>query len=198
MSLGWQTKTQILSVPFTHAGLAKGDIDMFLGYWLPPMASYSTHYRDAETLDVLRAHLESAKSTRATNAVGAGPNVKDFKDIAGHAADLGGKIDGIAAGNDGHKLIFANELMRVCRRLIDLSYASMASVSRAAQWFAAASASGMWPMSSNRYRGGAPRVRANPRWVVVPVHRIQRLPFDVAHRFPAYLCRARSGLRPRF
>lgn len=44
------------------------------------------------------------------------------------------------------------EPRRVCRRLIDVSYAAMASVSRAAQKFASASAGGMFPMGSGSRR----------------------------------------------
>jgi glycine betaine/proline transport system substrate-binding protein len=53
----------------------------------------------------VRANLEGAKYTLATNAVGAGLGIADFKDIAAHAADLDNKIYGIEAGNDGNKLI---------------------------------------------------------------------------------------------
>jgi len=44
------------------------------------------------------------------------------------------------------------EPRRVCRRLIDVSYAAMAAVSRAAQKFASASAGGMFPMGSGSRR----------------------------------------------
>ena len=104
-ALGYKTETKILSVPVTYEGLAKGDIDIFLGNWMPTMESNIAPYRDAKTVDVLRANLEGAKYTLATNAVGAGMGIKDFKDIAAHAADLEGKIYGIEAGNDGNKLI---------------------------------------------------------------------------------------------
>ena len=104
-ALGYQTETQVLSVPVTYEGLASGDIDIFLGNWMPTMESNIAPYRDAKTVDVLRANLEGAKYTLATNAVGAGLGIKDFKDIAAHAADLGGKVYGIEAGNDGNKLI---------------------------------------------------------------------------------------------
>lgn len=104
-ALGYETETQVLSVPVTYEGLAKGDIDVFLGNWMPTMTSNIQPYLDAKTVDSLRANLEGAKYTLATNAVGAGLGIKDFKDIAAHAADLDGKIYGIEAGNDGNKLI---------------------------------------------------------------------------------------------
>ena len=104
-ALGYQTETQVLSVPVTYEGLAKGDVDIFLGNWMPTMASNIQPYLDAKTVTSLRSNLEGAKYTLATNAAGAALGIKDFKDIAAHAADLDGKIYGIEAGNDGNKLI---------------------------------------------------------------------------------------------
>jgi len=104
-SLGYDTETQVLGVPVTMEGLAKGDIDIFLGNWMPSMASIIQPYTDAKTVDTVRANLEGAKYTLATNAAGAALGIKDFKDIAAHAKDLDGKIYGIEAGNDGNKLI---------------------------------------------------------------------------------------------
>jgi len=104
-SLGYETETKILSVPVTYEGMAGGDIDVFLGNWMPTMESNIAPYRDAKTVDTVRANLEGAKYTLATNAAGAALGIADFKDIAAHAADLGGNIYGIEAGNDGNKLI---------------------------------------------------------------------------------------------
>ena len=104
-ALGYQTETSVLSVPVTYAGLANGDIDVFLGNWMPTMEGDIASYRDAGTVDTVRTNLEGAKYTLATNAVGAGLGIADFKDIAAHAADLDNKIYGIEAGNDGNKLI---------------------------------------------------------------------------------------------
>ena len=104
-ALGYETETKVLSVPVTYEGLASGDVDVFLGNWMPTMESNIAPYRDAKTVDTVRSNLEGAKYTLATNAKGAELGIKDFKDIAAHAADLDGKIYGIEAGNDGNKLI---------------------------------------------------------------------------------------------
>ncbi|MEO6299782.1 MAG: choline ABC transporter substrate-binding protein [Paracoccaceae bacterium] len=104
-ALGYETETKVLSVPVTYEGLASGDIDVFLGNWMPTMASNIQPYIDAKTVESLRANLEGAKYTLATNEAGAKLGIKDFKDIAAHAADLDDKIYGIEAGNDGNKLI---------------------------------------------------------------------------------------------
>ena len=104
-ALGYESETKVLGVPVTYEGLASGDIDVFLGNWMPTMESNIAPYREAGTVDTVRANLEGAKYTLATNAKGAELGIRDFADIAAHAADLEGKIYGIEAGNDGNKLI---------------------------------------------------------------------------------------------
>ena len=104
-ALGYETEIKVLGVPVTYEGMASGDVDVFLGNWMPTMESNIAPYREAGTVDTVRVNLEGAKYTLATNAAGATLGIADFKDIASHAADLEGNIYGIEAGNDGNKLI---------------------------------------------------------------------------------------------
>jgi len=104
-ALGYETETKLLSVPVTYAGLAQGDVDVFLGNWMPTMEADIAPYRDAATVDTVRINLEGAKYTLATNAAGAALGIKDFNDIAAQKDALGGKIYGIEPGNDGNRLI---------------------------------------------------------------------------------------------
>ncbi|GAB1480794.1 choline ABC transporter substrate-binding protein [Paracoccaceae bacterium] len=104
-ALGYETEIKVLSVPVTYAGLAGGDIDVFLGNWMPTMEADIASYRDAGTIEVIRTNLEGAKYTLATNEAGAALGIKDFKDIAAHKDALDGKIYGIEPGNDGNRLI---------------------------------------------------------------------------------------------
>jgi glycine betaine/proline transport system substrate-binding protein len=104
-ALGYETETKILAVPVTYTGLAEGDIDVFLGNWMPTMEADIAPYREAKTVDTVRVNLEGAKYTLATNEAGAALGIKDFKDIATHKDALEGKIYGIEPGNDGNRLI---------------------------------------------------------------------------------------------
>lgn len=104
-ALGYDTETKLLSVPVTYASLAKGDVDVFLGNWMPTMEGDIAAYRDAGTVDTVRANLEGAKYTLAVNKVAADLGIKDFADIAKHKDALDGKIYGIEPGNDGNRLI---------------------------------------------------------------------------------------------
>ncbi|MGA0540055.1 choline ABC transporter substrate-binding protein [Neotabrizicola sp. VNH66] len=104
-ALGYETETQILSVPVTYAGLAEGDIDVFLGNWMPTMEGDIAQYRDAGTVETVRTNLEGAKYTLATNEAGAALGITDFAKIKDQAGPLESKIYGIEAGNDGNRLI---------------------------------------------------------------------------------------------
>nr|WP_247748199.1 choline ABC transporter substrate-binding protein [Ruegeria sp. R13_0] len=104
-ALGYDTEIKILSVPVTYTSMAEGDIDVFLGNWMPTMEGDIAPYREAGTVETVRANLEGAKYTLAVNAAAAELGIKDFADISTHSDALDGKIFGIEPGNDGNRLI---------------------------------------------------------------------------------------------
>jgi glycine betaine/proline transport system substrate-binding protein len=105
-ALGYETEVSVLSVPVTYTGLANGDIDVFLGNWMPTMEGDLAPHRDAGKVDVLEPpNLEGAKYTLAVSTSLAEQGLKDFADIAKFADQLDNKIYGIEPGNDGNRLI---------------------------------------------------------------------------------------------
>ena len=50
-ALGYETETLVLSVPVTYTSMANGDIDVFLGNWMPTMEADIAPYREAGTVD---------------------------------------------------------------------------------------------------------------------------------------------------
>jgi glycine betaine/proline transport system substrate-binding protein len=104
-ALGYETETKILSVPVTYTSMAEGDIDVFLGNWMPTMEGDIAPYRDAGTVEIVRENLKGTQYTLATNAKGAELGIKTFADITAQKDALDGKIYGIEAGNDGNRLI---------------------------------------------------------------------------------------------
>ena len=104
-ALGYKTETRILSVPVTYISLEKGDIDVFLGNWMPTMEADLAPYREKGTVDTVRVNLTGAKYTLATNEVGASLGLSNFADIVKHGDALGDVIYGIEPGNDGNRLI---------------------------------------------------------------------------------------------
>lgn len=104
-ALGYDTETKVLSVPVTYTGLAQGDIDVFLGNWMPTMEADIAPYRDAGKVETVRTNLEGAKYTLATNEAGAAAGITDFGNIKDAKDALGAQIYGIEPGNDGNRLI---------------------------------------------------------------------------------------------
>ena len=104
-ALGYETDIKVLSVPVTYISLAEGDVDVFLGNWMPTMEADIAPYREAGTVDTVRANLEGAKYTLAVNKAAADMGIATFDDIAANADALDNKIYGIEPGNDGNRLI---------------------------------------------------------------------------------------------
>jgi len=82
-----------------------GDIDVFLGNWMPTMEADIAPYRDEGSIETVRENLEGAKYTLAVNKAASDLGIKDFADIAAHKDALEGKLYGIEPGNDGNRLI---------------------------------------------------------------------------------------------
>lgn len=104
-ALGYATETKILSVPVTYTSMAAGDIDVFLGNWMPTMEADIAPYREAGTVDTVRANLGGAKYTLAVNKAAADLGITSFATIAAQGDALDGKIYGIEPGNDGNRII---------------------------------------------------------------------------------------------
>ncbi len=104
--LGYTPDVKVLSVPVTYKSLETGDIDVFLGNWMPTMEGDLASYRDAGTVEIIHpANLTGAKYTLAVNKKAADAGIKDFADIAKFKKELKGKIYGIEPGNDGNRII---------------------------------------------------------------------------------------------
>ncbi|KQB51961.1 glycine/betaine ABC transporter substrate-binding protein [Pseudomonas endophytica] len=105
-ALGYKTKTTMISVPVTYKSLAEGkNMDVFLGNWMPTMENDIKPYREAGTVETVRANLENAKYTLAVPQALYDKGLKDFSDLPKFKKELGGKIYGIEPGNDGNRTI---------------------------------------------------------------------------------------------
>ena len=104
-ALGYKPSTQLLSVPVTYTSLANADIDVFLGNWMPTMEADIAKYREAGTVETVRANLEGAKYTLAVPKYVYDAGVKSFADIAKYKSKFKGRLYGIEPGNDGNRLI---------------------------------------------------------------------------------------------
>ena len=103
--LGYEPSATVLSVPVTYTSLKNGDIDVFLGNWMPTMEADIAPYREDGSVETVGMNLTGAKYTLAVNKPAADGGIKSFADIAQHRDMLEGKIYGIEPGNDGNRLI---------------------------------------------------------------------------------------------
>ena len=103
--LGYEPDVKVLSVPVTYTSLKNGDIDIFLGNWMPTMEADIAPYREDGSVETVGVNLEGAKYTLAVTQGAYDAGLKSFADIARFRDRLDGKIYGIEPGNDGNRLI---------------------------------------------------------------------------------------------
>jgi glycine betaine/proline transport system substrate-binding protein len=104
-ALGYDTRVDTVSVPIAYSGMRNGDFDVFLGNWMPSMASISDPYIERGKVDRLAANLEGAKYTLAVPRYVHDAGVTSVADLDDHADRFESSLHGIEAGNDGNELI---------------------------------------------------------------------------------------------
>jgi glycine betaine/proline transport system substrate-binding protein len=104
-ALGYQTITQILSIPVTYASIKNRQIDIYLGDWEPSIAEDRRPYLADGSVQVVRANLVGAKYTLAVPSYVAAAGVKNFADLRAHADQFKRRVFGIEPGNDGNRII---------------------------------------------------------------------------------------------
>ncbi|RUR31713.1 choline ABC transporter substrate-binding protein [Vreelandella nanhaiensis] len=104
-ALGYDPRVDTVSVPIAYAGMRNNDFDVFLGNWMPSMASISDPYIERGDVERLTANLEGAKYTLAVPRYVYEAGVTSVNDLADYADQFEHRVHGIEAGNDGNELI---------------------------------------------------------------------------------------------
>lgn len=104
-SLGYVATSKNLSVPIVYNALDMGDVDVFLGNWMPSMASIANPFFEKGTIVKYVANMPGAKYTLAAPSYAVDAGLKDFSDLAKYADKLEHKIYGLEPGNDGNMVI---------------------------------------------------------------------------------------------
>lgn len=104
-SIGYDAQNLTMSVPITYMALSKGDVDFFLGNWMPTMANIADKYFENGSVIQYSVNMPGAKYTLAVPSFCAAQGLTDFKDIVKFGDALDWKIYGIEAGNDGNMVI---------------------------------------------------------------------------------------------
>ena len=103
--LGYQPQIQTLSVPIGYEALKTGDIDAFLGNWMPAQQAFRDDLDASGQVVELNRNLTEAKFTLAVNAAGAALGVQDFADLDAHRDAFAGRIYGIEPGAPANQSI---------------------------------------------------------------------------------------------
>ncbi len=97
-ALGYHQRVANLSVPITFQGLKKGQVDVFLGNWMPAQGPLVKPFVDEKSIEVLHPNLTHAKFTLAVPDYVAAAGVHTFADLAKYADRFEGRIYGIEPG----------------------------------------------------------------------------------------------------
>lgn len=97
-ALGYSPDVKSLSVPIGYEALKTGDLDVFLGNWMPAQQNFRDDLDQSGAVEELAKNLEGAKFTLAVPSYVAEAGVADFKDLAANADQFDEEIYGIESG----------------------------------------------------------------------------------------------------
>lgn len=103
--LGYTPDVSVLSVAVTFQALQQGEIDVFLGNWMPLQEPIQTPLVESGAIDVAATNLEGARIGFAVPAATYEAGLRSFADIAEFRDELGGQIYGIEAGSSANETI---------------------------------------------------------------------------------------------
>jgi glycine betaine/proline transport system substrate-binding protein len=104
-SLGYTPTSLNLSVPIIFASMQAGNVDVFLGNWMPAQAGDSKPYLADRSVEVIGPNLEKAKFTLAVPHYLYEAGLRDFASIKTFAAPLNATIYGIEPGAAANRLV---------------------------------------------------------------------------------------------
>ena len=103
--LGYKPEISVLSVAITFQSLENGDIDVFLGNWMPLQAPSQEPLVKAGKIDIAADNLTDARIGFATSKAAADAGLKTYGDIAKFKDKLDGKLYGIEPGSGANATI---------------------------------------------------------------------------------------------
>ena len=136
--LGYQPDVKTLSVPIGYQSMKNGEIDVFLGNWMPAQQAFIDDLNSAKAIEVVAKNLEGAKFTLAVPTATAEKGIKDFADLGKNPDEFESKIYGIEPGAPANaniqKMIEAGEFDLKDWKLVESGeQAMLAQVERASK-----------------------------------------------------------------
>ena len=128
-NLGYKVETQTLAVPIIYAGLQKGQVDAFLGNWMPAQQSNYDKFVATGEVDKVVENLAGTEYTLAVPTYAFDAGVKNFADLEKFADKFERKIYGSASGSPANEsikqMIAANEFGLKDWQLVESSEQAM-------------------------------------------------------------------------
>lgn len=103
--LGYQPQVTLLSVPVTFASMKWGNIDVFLGNWMPAQVPIIAPYLADHSIDVVGANLTGARYTLAVPAYTYAAGLRSFQDIERFGPELDYSIYGLEPGSPADHIV---------------------------------------------------------------------------------------------
>lgn len=103
--MGYRSDVRTLSVPLAYQGLRSGQLDVFLGNWMPAQGPMVAPLLERQQVELLGTNLDQARFTLAVPAYAAEAGVRSFADLAARADQFSRRIYGIEAGAPANEAI---------------------------------------------------------------------------------------------
>ena len=134
--MGYKAKVDTLAVPITFGGLKDGQVDVFLGNWMPAQQGFYDKFVATGDVTQLAKNLEGTEFTLAVPDYVWDAGVHDFADLNKYADKFDKKIYGIGSGAPANislqDMIKKNDFDMGQWKLVESSeQAMLAEVSRA-------------------------------------------------------------------
>ncbi|MDE1167479.1 MAG: choline ABC transporter substrate-binding protein [Pseudomonas sp.] len=134
--MGYKAKVDTLAVPIAYGGLKDGQVDVFLGNWMPAQQGFYDKFVKTGDVTQYNKNLEGTEFTLAVPDYVWDAGIHDFADLQKQADKFGKKIYGIGSGAPANlslqEIIKKNEFGLGDWKLVESSEQAMLSeVSRA-------------------------------------------------------------------
>ncbi|WP_045391370.1 choline ABC transporter substrate-binding protein [Falsirhodobacter sp. alg1] len=106
-ALGYDVDVDVLGVPVTFASVAAGDLDVFLGNWMPSQDSAISGYLAAGTIETVKTNLQGTKFNLAVPKYLSAQGLRTYEDLPKFADQLDSTIYGIEPGNESNEYIIS-------------------------------------------------------------------------------------------
>ncbi|HMA59059.1 MAG TPA: ABC transporter substrate-binding protein [Halanaerobiales bacterium] len=103
--LGYKTSMTSGSQAIVFKGMDTGDLDVFLGNWMPTMKIHFDKYSEKGTVKNVRVNLHDVVYKTAVPEYVYEAGVKSFEDLNEHADKFNKTVYGIEPGNEGNLII---------------------------------------------------------------------------------------------